>query len=453
VTPERPGGLGPLGRRLLVAFVLVALSSVLVLTVAALIGTTRGLTAGEDQQRRSVADAVAAAVAESYTSTGGWSGADLSEAARIAAAAGAGLTVRDGSGQPVASSPGMGMGNAGAGRGGVMADVVTDGLVVGTVRLGFRSPAGSTAQTVAWTWILLAAVVSILVALVVAWFVSGRITRPLVRLTQVTRAFAAGDRDSRSQASDSAAPGELGELARAFDATADDVVRSEQTRRRMAADVAHELRTPLAALQAGLEELRDGYVEPDDERLAALHAQSVRLGRVVDDLSELSAAETAALSLHRETLDLGDLVGDAVSAARASLEGAGLAVSVALQPGVLVEADPDRLHQAVGNLLSNAARYCAAGDSVEVAVASSADLAVVTVADTGPGIPPTELGQVFDRLWRGSADRDGGGTGIGLAVVRELVEAHGGSVSAASDGNSGATFTIRLPRISPRPSR
>jgi two-component system sensor histidine kinase BaeS len=437
-----------LGRRLLAAFVLVALSSILVLTVAALIGTTRGVSAGEDAQRQAVAEAVAVATADAYTAAGGWDGADLSQAEAMAAAAGAGLTVRDTADRSMTSS-GMGNGNPGMGRGGVVADVVVDGGVVGSVRLGFGTPMTSTAQTVAWTWILLAAVVALLVALAMAWYVSGRITRPLVRLTEVTRSFAAGNRDARSEPADAAAPGELGELARAFDSTAADVARSERTRQQMAADVAHELRTPLAALQAGLEELRDGLVEPDQERLDALHAQSVRLGRVVNDLAALSAAETAALSLHREPLDVGALVEDAVSAARAAMEGAGLSVTTTLAPDVIVDGDPDRLHQAVGNLLSNAARYCRPGDVVAVSVSASTDDAVVTVADTGPGIAPGDVERVFDRLWRGSADRDGAGSGIGLAVVRELVVAHGGTVSAASDGRSGATFVIRLPRLAP----
>jgi two-component system sensor histidine kinase BaeS len=447
VTAERQAGLGPLGRRLLAAFVLVALSSVIVLTVAALIGTTRGLSAGEDAQRQAVADAVAVAAADAYAAADGWAGADLTQAAGMSSAAGAGLTIRDASGRPIANASGMGGGNAGMGRGGVVSDVVVDDVVVGSVRLGFGTPMTSTAQTVAWTWILLAAVVALLVAFAMAWYVSGRITRPLVRLTEVTRSFAAGNRDARSLPADTMAPGELGELARAFDATAEDVARSERTRQAMAADVAHELRTPLAALQAGLEELRDGFVEPDRERLGALHAQSVRLGRVVDDLAALSAAETAALSLHREVLDLGELVEDAVVAARASMEGAGLVVTTAVPHGVLVDADSDRLHQAVGNLLSNATRYCRAGDTVTVALTATSDEAVVTVTDTGPGIATDDLDRVFHRLWRGSADRDGAGTGIGLAVVSELVTAHGGSVSAASDGTSGATFTIRLPRL------
>ena len=213
----------------------------------------------------------------------------------------------------------------------------------------------------------------------------------------------------------------------------------------MAADIAHELRTPLAALQAGLEELRDGLVDADSARLSALHDQSLRLGRVVNDLAELSAAETAALTLHRSRVDIGSLASAAVVAARPALDAAGVAIRVEAVSGVFVEGDADRLHQAVGNLLANAARYCRDGDEVSVTVFTTDDQAVIRVADSGPGIPPEDLSSVFDRLWRGSADSDIAGSGIGLAVVRELVTAHGGAVDAASDGVSGTTFTIRLP--------
>lgn len=445
MTADR-SGLGPLGRRLLGAFLLVALSSVVVLTLAALIGTARGLAAGEDAQRQSTADAVADAVAVAYRSADGWVGADLSRALDLADSAGAGLAVRDSSGASQGPGDGMqGQGQGGGGRGVVVAPVVVDGVEVGSVRLGFGSPSTSTAQTVAWTWILAAAVVAILVAFVVAWFVSRRIAGPLVRLATVARSFAAGDRSVRADPADVAAPGELGELARSFDATADEVVRSESTRRRMAADIAHELRTPLAALQAGLEELRDGLVEPDAQRLSALHDQSLRLARVVGDLAELASAESAALSMRRDLVSLSGLIVDAVAVARPSLAAARIHVATSVEDDVTVLGDSDRLHQAVGNLLGNVSRHCQPEDQVSVTVRRDGDDAIVTVADTGPGIDPADLSKVFDRLWRGSADRDGPGSGIGLAVVRELVAAHGGVIQAQSDGRTGTAFTIRLP--------
>ena len=462
-------GLGPLGRRLLIAFVVVAMSSVVVLTVAALIGSSRSLTASEDAQRSAAAQAVAVAAGQAYTAAGGWSGADLKRAEAIAEGAGARLSVRDASGTVVAAAgettmgmnqggrgggpaaaaegtQGGAMGSAG-GKGAITEEVVVNGTDVGSVRLGFGSPPDSGAQQIAWTWIIVAAVAALLVAVVVAWFVTRRISAPLVRLSGVARQFAAGDREVRAADSDAAAPGELGELARSFDATADAVARSERIRQSMAADIAHELRTPLAALQAGLEELEDGLVPPEHHRLASLHAQSVRLGRIVEDLSELSAAETVGLSLHQELVDIGRLASDAVSSAAPALDAAGLEVTTAIESGVVIEGDADRLHQAFGNLLSNCARFCRPGDRVAVSVQAEGSMAEVVVADTGPGISDSELPHVFERLWRGTADSGTAGLGIGLAIVREVVDAHGGTVDVASDGSSWTRFSLRLPRV------
>ena len=454
MTRDRARPLGALGRRLLVAFVLVALTSVTVLTVAALVGTSRGLDADTASRRQASADAAARVAAAGYATAGGWAGADLAPAAAVAAAGGAGLTVLDATGNVVRSSPaahassGNGPGNGtgnGPGRGSMSADVVVDGVPVGAVRLSFGAPPSATGQAIAWTRILVSAAAALLIAFVAAAFTSRWLTAPIVRLSAVARAFARGDRSARPASDDLAAETELGDLARAFDAAADDVSRSERVRRRLSADVAHELRTPLTALQAGLEELREGLVPPTPEYLTPLHDQAVRLGRIVDDLAVLSSAESAALSLRREPLDLSALVAEAVAIARPTLASRGVAVSMTGPPSVQVIGDVDRLHQAVGNLLSNAGRYCRPGDAVHVTVGTTASHALVTVADDGPGIPAGDLPHVFERLWRGPG-ADGAGSGIGLTVVRELVEAHGGSIGVASDGSSGTTFTIGLPR-------
>ncbi len=432
----------------------VAFTSVAVLTVAALIGTSRGLSAGQQADRAAASTAVASAAAQAYAQQGGWAGADLTAADAAAAQAGARLIVRDAQGtvvlSPNGSTPnglgtgmGMGMGNSAAST---ETPVVVNGTTVGTVRLAFGAGSSGQAQQIAWTWILVAAVAALLAALAVSWYVTRRLTTPLVQISAAARAFAAGDRSARAAIDAAAAPGELGDLARAFDASADAVERSELTRRRMAADLAHELRTPLAILQAGLEELRDGYVEADSARLAALHDQSVRMGRVVGDLSELSEAEAFTLTIRPELLDLSELAADALGAAMPSLAAAGLNVTTACDNGVMVWGDGDRLHQVVGNLLANTARHCRVGDSVTVTVCETDDSAMLTVADTGPGIAPENLDSVFDRLWRGRADVDSAGSGIGLAVVRELVTAHGGRVVATSDGIHGSTFTVTLPR-------
>ncbi|QMV24996.1 HAMP domain-containing protein [Streptomyces sp. SCUT-3] len=494
--------MSPLGWRLFAAFVLVALSSVAVLTAAALVGTGRGLSETRQADRQQAAERAAEAAAVAYSRADGWTGADLGPARAVADAAGARLVVRDEDGQVVAGSSGTGQGRPGAGPAGTgtpgtgtpgagtpgagtpgqgtpgqgtpgqgppgagatgtpgtggggtgtgagagapraSASVAVEGRTVGSATLVFAAESASAARRIAWGWIAAAAATALVVALAASWFVTRRLTGPVVRVARTARAIAAGERTARSRVD---APGELGELSRAFDAMADDVARAESSRRNLAADVAHELRTPLAALQAGLEELRDGLVEPGPQRLAGLHDQSLRLGRIVGDLAELSAAEAAALSLHPADTDLAGLVRALLADREAELRSAGLRVRADLgtRP-VTVRADAGRLHQAFGNLLSNAARYCRPGDTVEVTVGTGGGRAVVEVSDTGPGIAAEDLPHVFDRFWRGKSGNGVSGSGIGLAVVRELVAAHGGTVRVASPPSGGAVFTVSLP--------
>jgi two-component system sensor histidine kinase BaeS len=344
-------------------------------------------------------------------------------------------------GQPAGPGQGKGTGPVG-GLGVVNASVVVDGASVGTVRLVFETGGGNQARDVAWWWIAVAAVVALLVALLASWVVTRLIARPIQAMTSATRAFTEGNRQARAGVH---GPGELGELGRAFDLMADTVARSERDRRNLTADVAHELRTPLAALQAGLEELRDGLVEPSAEGLAGLHDQSLRLGRVVSDLAELSAVEASGVPVQWTEVDLTQVAGDELAVRESQLRAAGLGVSSRLEGPVLVRADSDRLHQAVGNLLANAARYCRPGDEVTVVVRTEASQAVLDVGDSGPGIPDDELAHVFDRLWRGRAARQVAGSGIGLAVAREIVVAHAGTIGAVSSDGAGTTITIRLP--------
>ncbi len=283
-----------------------------------------------------------------YAQAGGWEDADLGPAEAVAAAAGARLVVVDPGGTTVrgrrgpAGTQGNGGGSAGgngaggpggAGAGGETAGssgsaassgpVVVDGTVVGTARVVFGSPS-TTARDIAWWWIALATVLALAIALAAAWWVSRRLSRPLARVAATARAFAGGDRSARTGG---AGPGEIGDVAQAVDDMADDVVRSEDGRRRMASDVAHELRTPLSVLQAGLEEVRDGLAEPTGELLARLHDQSLRLGRIVDDLAALSAAESGALRLSLRSLDLAELVASEVSAHEPRLRAAELVLT------------------------------------------------------------------------------------------------------------------------------
>ncbi len=435
--------IGPLGRRLRLAFLTVAVGSIALVAVAALIGTDRGLETASTHDRMLVAQKAAAAAADAYRAAGGWEGADLAAATAIAAGAGAELEVVDSGSSRVGHMGGEAHGFGGQGQGGsVTSPVVVDGTAVGSVRLSFLTPVTSAARTIAWWWILAAGFGALCLALLAARLVTRRVSRPLATVAATAHSFASGDRTARTGISGS---GEIGDVARALDDMAEEVVASEHARRRAAADVAHELRTPLAALQAGLEEARDGLVATDPALLAGLHDQSLRLGRIVADLAALSAAEAGALRLELQQVDLAALATEETAAQQPRLRAADLTVNVDADSRVIVSGDPDRLRQVVDNLLSNAGRYCRPGDVVTVTVRAHDSVAELEVSDTGPGIAPEDLPHVFDRLWRGhEADRVGG-SGIGLAVVKGLIEAHGGTVVAESDGRSGTTVRVELP--------
>ncbi|MEI6621957.1 MAG: HAMP domain-containing sensor histidine kinase [Actinomycetes bacterium] len=441
--------------RLLTAFLVVALSSVAVVAVAAMFGIDRGLDASNYAARQQAAESAAQEVAMAYQQSGGWSGVNLNAANVIATSAGARMLVSDASGGAVFTTGGgqggMGMGlGAGGGPNSVSTPVVVDGVTVGQVRLGFGSQT-STGRGVAWTWIIVATVIAVVLAVAVAWFVSRRISAPLQRLTLAARAFSAGDRTARAGVT---GPGEIGELGRAFDQTADQVARTETARRNLAADIAHELRTPLTVLQAELEELRDGLLEADEEVMARLHEQSMRMGRIVNDLADLADAEAATLTMTMRPVSLAELVTEELHAHDPAIRAAGLSVVTNVQDDVTVQADPDRIGQAIGNVLTNATKYCRPGDTLTLAVEVDGSRGLLTISDTGPGIAPTDLPRVFDRMWRGPDQRDSTtGSGIGLAVARQIVERSGGTITAESDGTHGTTFTIALPRSGPMHTR
>jgi two-component system sensor histidine kinase BaeS len=274
--------------------------------------------------------------------------------------------------------------------------------------------------------------------------VSRRITRPVIRLIESARAMGRGDRRARV-GEVAGAPAELRELAAAFDQMADDLTAQEQLRRDLVANVAHELRTPVAVLQANTEALLDGVLAHTPEQTASLHEEVVRLGRMVEDLQTMAAAEAAALQLTRRPCDLAQVAAAAGEHWAASFAAAGVSFSRHLEPAPVL-ADPGRLHQVITNLLSNALKFTPAGGTVTISTREDGASAVLEVEDTGVGIPPDELPRIFDRFWRGQAAAQTSGSGIGLAIAAELVWAHGGTLTAASEPGAGTRMTLTLPR-------
>ena len=312
---------------------------------------------------------------------------------------------------------------------------------VGTVLPHFFAGSGA-GELVSPGWLVLATVIAFALAVVLSLYVSRRLVAPLHRIIEMAHAFAAGDHALRIP--DFGRP-EIAEFVDALNGAAAEVERSEEARRRLTADIAHELRTPLTALQAGLEELRDGLVPPVHSRLVALHDQATRLGRIVNDLAELSAAESANLVLNLGPIDLGEQAEVAVLMHQGALIAAGLDVRCDVVPGVDVLGDVDRLHQVVANLLANTGQYCRPGDRVVVRVRAGESHGLLEVVDTGPGLAAEELPHAFDRSWRGAASRGTSGSGLGLPIVRALVLAQGGEVAISSEPGHGTVVRILLP--------
>jgi signal transduction histidine kinase len=254
--------------------------------------------------------------------------------------------------------------------------------------------------------------------------------------------MASGDRTAR--AGGIRAPGELRELATAFDQMAATLDRQEQLRRDLVADVAHELRTPVAILQAGHEALLDGVAEPTPAELASLRDEVLRLARMVGDLQTLAAADAAALQLALRPADLAEVAATAADSLARRFEVAGITLDQDLTR-VPVRADERWLHQVITNLLTNALKFTPAGGRVTIHTSQRGAEAILQVSDSGVGIPAGDLPHIFDRFWRGRQAAQISGSGIGLAIAAELARAHGGELIARSEPGQGTELTLTLP--------
>jgi two-component system sensor histidine kinase BaeS len=323
--------------------------------------------------------------------------------------------------------------------------VMVDGSQVATAYLNLPTSdaAVAAARRGLLDAVMWAAVLAAGLATVVAIVVSRRVSKPLLRLASATRAFAAGD--PHPEATLRPAPGELGEVGRTFAAMAATLRRQEELRRSLIADVAHELRTPVTILRGQTEQFLDGIEAPTTARIVSLHDEVLRLERLTDDLATLSAADAAGLSLQRKPTNLSSLVRQTVDAMLPTLAAAELEVENEIEDDVTLDADADRVKQVITNLLVNAAKFTPPAGRIDVALHRDPTHAILTVSDSGPGIPDDELPHVFERFWRGRTKGHTSGSGVGLSVVQSIVNAHDGTVTADNNANGGARFTVRLP--------
>jgi signal transduction histidine kinase len=294
-------------------------------------------------------------------------------------------------------------------------------------------------------------VLSLALAMVMVQLLSRGMTSPLREMAAAAKAMARGDYTRRVRAT---SRDEVGELARAFNTMAADLAEVDTMRRDLVANVSHELRTPISALQAVLENLVDGVSEPDPETLGSMLRQTQRLGRLVQQLLDLSRLESGAVPLQvsefaaRPFLD--SVCRDAADARR-QVSGTAVPVVVDAPDGLTVTGDLERVHQVVTNLVDNALRHSPASASVVVSASALPDAVRIEVADSGPGIPAAEAGRVFDRFHRldGARSSGSGGTGLGLSIARWIVELHGGAIRAEPNVPTGCRMVVELPKVAP----
>jgi signal transduction histidine kinase len=436
---------GTLGLRLALAFVTVALGAVALLAGLTAVFAAADVSTLASQQRADLASAIAAAAGSVWDRNDTWSSADLSPVLDLATRTGAAVQIRDQAGHVVPPSTVV----ANASGPTMSLPVEASGRRVGTAEVRFTGSGLNAADRVLQAALLRAiagaAGLAALLALLAGLAVARRITRPVIRLIAVTRAMAAGDHAAR--VGEIRAAGELRELAAAFDQMAGTMERQEQIRRNLVADVAHELRTPIAILQAGHEALLDGVAEPTPAELGSLRDEVLRLARMVGDLQTLAAADAAALNLSRRRCDLADLAAEAADSLARRFEAAGITLDRRLAASP-VRADPHWIHQVITNLLTNALKFTPAGGHVTITTGPSGAEAVLQVTDTGTGIPADDLPRIFDRFWRGQQAAQVSGSGIGLAVAAELAQAHGGRLTARSElegPGRGTEMTLTLP--------
>jgi len=335
---------------------------------------------------------------------------------------------------------------------GIERDIKVDGKVVGRMRLvPLRQAIGSDASATGFLReqlqsLLLLSSALILLAILAAIWLARHLLRPVDALREVTARIACGEFDARAPL---LSRDELAELALHVNAMAEALEESEQQRRKMLADVSHELRTPLTVIRGEIEALLDGIRKADAGALASLHAEVLRLNKLVDDLHQLTLADAGDLQYQWQEADLSQLLLPMLARYQPRAQQAGLDLSWSLPPSAVMlrKADAGRLTQVLTNLLENSVRYTDSGGQIVVALTQANRMAELTVEDSAPGVPQEAYSAMFDRLYRADAARSRarGGSGLGLAICKALVEAHGGSITALPSVLGGVKMLIRLP--------
>ena len=450
---RRVAGIGQLGVRLALAFVAVALAAI---TVNAIISAE--ILGGDfdrlvKQQERQLAGAAALASAAAYGNMG-WVHADLDSVYALAHRADAVVRVRDAAGRIVGSSPHFASLPTSRAH---TVPVMVKGAKVGQVTTRFDAKTASELvrqfEARKWHSRLIAAGLAALIALVVSVAVALPISRPLQLMLEAVRARGAGGRFIQIERPRGV--GVIRELLAAYNQMSRALDERERLQRNLVADIAHELRTPVAVLQASHEAMIDGVTEPTPENLESLREEVLRLARMVDDLQRLASAESAALQLRLGRCDMSAIVAEAAGNLHERFAAADVRFEQRLTRA-MVRCDAARMREIVTNLLTNALKFTPPGGRVllECGPVDGTRVARVRVSDTGIGIPADELPHVTERFYRGArSPQMAEGSGIGLTIVNELVQAHSGELTISSEPGAGTQVAIMLPEADSAESR
>ena len=330
------------------------------------------------------------------------------------------------------------------------APIMHEGKTVGNVRVWvygsevLLTQADQEFRDNSYRAMLIATGIAAVLASCIGFLFARSLVAPINRLTHTARRIKEGDLKARTGLK---GEDEVSRLGETFDEMAEAVERDRELERRLTTDVAHELRTPLMAIQSTVEAMVDGVFEPNEERLETVNSEVQRLSRLVDAILKLSRLENRSKPLNQERINVGELIEGIISVHEAFVVDSGLNMVYQAEPDVMVDGDADLIRQAVANLISNAVRYTPEGGTITVSVYREDASACIRVADTGIGLSPEEARMVFSRFWRADAgrNRESGGLGVGLSVVREIVDRHNGTVKAEGEKGKGALFTISLP--------
>ncbi len=335
-----------------------------------------------------------------------------------------------------------------------MANIVVDDKVVGSVHIWvygsdtlMRQP-DQEFRNNSYQAMLLATVVAIILASCIGFLFARNLVAPINCMTKTARAIKEGDLSARTNLH---GEDEIARLGETFDAMAESVEKDRELERRLTTDVAHELRTPLMAIRATVEAMVDGVYDADEERLVTVNSEVQRLSRLVDALLKLSRLENRSQPMKEEIVDVGELIEGIITTHEMFVADSGLTLNYHAEDNVRVVGDPDMIRQATANLISNAVRYTPEGGHIDVTVKRGDIMASIAVKDTGIGLSREEAKMVFSRFWRADAGRtrESGGLGVGLAVVKEIVDRHGGWVQVEGEKGKGACFTIHIPLYDP----